>query len=164
VANLAQEVGIKDGTIFRHFKNKQEIVSAVLDSLENVFSKTIPPKSVDPLERMGSLLLNRINVVTSQPGIQALIFSDQLSQAGGEAVLKRVTKQRKKAQQYIQSCLLEASQKKLIREELDLDDILVLFHGAIMSLLFLSKSNALKGSIEDRSVHVLETFMSMIRR
>ncbi len=36
VAQIAQEVGIKDGTIFRHFNNKDEIVSAVLDNLPEV--------------------------------------------------------------------------------------------------------------------------------
>jgi AcrR family transcriptional regulator len=164
IVNVAKEVGIKDGTVFRHFKNKKEIVCAVLDALEKIFDGTIPSSTAGPLERLGEFFLNRIKGISDHPGIQSIIFSDQLSHAGGEIVFKRVTQQRKKAQKYIQSCLVEASQQGLIRQEIDLDDILVLFHGVIMSLVFLSKNHSLSGSMEERSVHVLKTFMSMIRR
>ena len=164
VAQMAQEVGIKDGTIFRHFKNKDEIVIAALDRLEEIFVETTPPPTADPLERLGKFFLNRIKLVISQPGIQCLLFSDQLIHAGGEAGLKRVTELRMKGRKYIQSCLLEASEKQLIRQELDLDDILILFHGAVMSLLFLAQDNSLEGSIEDRAERVWKTLTSMIRR
>ncbi len=164
VAQIAHVVGIKDGTIFRHFKNKEKIVIAMLDRLEEIFAATIPPKTADPLERLGKFFVNRIKVISSQPGIQSLVFSDQLSHAGGEACLKRVTELRSKGRTYIQSCFLEASQKQLLRQELDLEDIQVLFHGAVMSLLFFAKDNVFEGSIEVRARRVWKTFLSMIRR
>jgi len=136
----------------------------VLDNLEDIFAETIPPPTADPLERLGKFFLNRIKVVTGQPGIQSLVFSDQLIHAGGKDGLKRVTNLRRKGREYIQSCLLEASKKQLIRPELDLDDILILFHGTVMGLISLSKQNFLEGSIEDRTRRVWKTFLSMIRR
>ena len=60
VAKVAQEVGIKDSTIFRHFKNKDEIVSSVLDNLEEVLAQTVPPPTDNPLERLSTFFLNRI--------------------------------------------------------------------------------------------------------
>ena len=164
VAHMAEEVGITDGTIFRHFKSKDEIVLAVIDRLEEIFSETVPPPDGDPLENLGRFFLNRVKLVTSQPGIQALVFSDQLSHAGGEDALRRVTELRGKGRTHIKATLDEASRKQLIRPDLDLDDILVLFHGSVMSLLFLAKDGSLKGSIEDRAKRVWKTFLSMIRR
>lgn len=163
-AQIAQEVGIKDGTIFRHFKNKDEIVKAVLDRLEGLLLETTPSRIADPLERLSSFFLNRLKLVTSQPGIQSVVFSDQLSHAGGEEGLKRVMALRKKGREYILSCLLEASEKKLLRQELDLTDILILFNGAVMGLLFVAKDNFFKESIEVRAQSLVTTFLSMIRR
>jgi AcrR family transcriptional regulator len=163
VANIAHEVGITDGSIFKHFKNKEEIVSSVLDKLERIFISTIPDDTPDPLDRLGQFFLNRVSAVVKNPGLQSLIFSDQLGHAGGEQVAARVEQQRKEAEQYIQSCLLEASKKQLIRKDLDLEDILILFYGSVMSLIFLSNKSIPQNSLEDRADHVLKTFMSMIR-
>ena len=101
--------------------------NAVIDRLEENFARATPVASEDPLADLGKFFLNRIKVVTSQPGIQSLVFSDQLSHAGGKAGLMRVTKLRRKGRKYIRSCLLAAAQKQLIRQELDIDDILVIF-------------------------------------
>jgi AcrR family transcriptional regulator len=164
VAKVAQEVGIKDGSIFRHFKNKGEIVSSVLDNLEEVLSQSIPPKIDDPLERLGQFFKNRVKILTSQPGIRSLVFSDQLIHAGGDADLKRVIALRKKARDYIQSCLHEASQKGLIRKDLNVANILIVFHGMVMGFLFLSGESAIQGTIENRTKKLWKTFTSMIQR
>jgi len=60
VAQIAQEVGIKDGSIFRHFKNKEEIVDAVLDRLEDILADTMPLPSDDPLERLSTFFSARV--------------------------------------------------------------------------------------------------------
>ena len=163
-AQIAQEVGIKDGTIFRHFKNKDEIVSSVLDNLEEVMAQTVPSQADDPLEDLGEFFVNRIKVLTSQPGIRSLVFSDQLIHAGGDAGFKRVMELRKKGREYIKSCLLDASKKRLLRQDLDVDDVLIIFHGIVMGLLFIARENVFEGTIDDRTKRVWKTFMSMIRR
>ncbi len=161
---IGREVGIKDGSIFRHFKNKNEIVMAVLDRLEGVLADTIPPSTGDPLKRLGEFFMARLETVASQPGVQSLLFSNQLSHAGGEAGLKRVMKLRKQGRQFISSCLLEASTKNLIRPDLDLTDILVLFNGAVMGLLLIAQDDAIEEPIEKRAAHVWQTLMSLIRK
>ncbi len=163
-AQIGREVGIKDGSIFRHFKNKNEIVMAVLDRLEGVLADTIPPLTGDPLKRLEEFFMARLETVASQPGVQSLLFSNQLSHAGGEAGLKRVMKLRKQGRQFISSCLLEASTKKLIRPDLDLTDILVLFNGAVMGLLLIAQDDAIEEPIEKRAAHVWQTLMSLIRK
>ncbi len=163
-AQIGREVGIKDGSIFRHFKNKNEIVMAVLDRLEGVLNDTIPPPNDDPLKRLGEFFLARLEIVGSQPGVQSLLFSNQLSHAGGKAGLKRVMKLRKQGRDFIKSCLLEASEKKLIRHDLDLTDILVLFNGAVMGFLLIVQDKAIEEPIEKRAAHVWQTLISLIRR
>ncbi len=163
VAHIAQEVGIKDGSIFRHFKNKNEIVLAALDRLEGFFEESSSDLIDNPLDRLGVFYVNKIKVFTSQPGIQALVFSDQLIHAGGQQALARVRAFRSKVRKFINECLNEAREKKLVREDLDTDDLLVLFQGAMMSLLVLAREKSLKGSPEVHAKRVWKTFLAMIK-
>ncbi len=164
VAQIAQEVGIKDGTIFRHFKNKDEIVDTVLDRLEEVLAATVPPENEDPLERLAQFVKNRIAVVASQPGIQALLVTDDLVHAGGHGSLARVGKMRKVSHQFIHGRLHEAKERGLIRPEVRVEDIAVLLHGTIIGLVFMSKSGILDEPLSQRAGQVLDTLISSIRR
>jgi len=164
IAQIAREVGIRDGTVFRHFSSKDEIVQAVLDRLEEIFSGTYPPPIDDPLERLSRFFMKRVEVVMSQPGVHALVFSDELIHAGGKIGLERVMRMRKQAQRYIHSCLFEAAEKNLLRPDINLEDIVVLFHGAVMSVVFLSKSSPGEVSLGGLAGRVLKTLLSLIRR
>jgi AcrR family transcriptional regulator len=164
VMKVANEVGIKDSTIFRHFKSKDEIVSSVLDKLDTIMEETVFSEKSDPLERLGEFLMKRVTLLSNQPGVRSLVFSDQLIHAGGESGLERVTALRKKAQEHIESCLIEADQKNLLRAHLPLENILVIFHGMVMGLLFLAESNLFEDAVEQRTEEIWQTFLSMIRR
>ncbi|MCD6499338.1 MAG: TetR/AcrR family transcriptional regulator [Deltaproteobacteria bacterium] len=164
VAQIAQEVGIKDGSIFRHFKNKEEIIDAVLDRLEEILADTIPSSVPDPLERLRTFFLNRVDAVVKQPGVRALVLSNDLIHAGGPAVFERVMRMRRKAQEYLRACLVEAAHAGLVRRDIDVDDVVILLHGAVMSLVFLSNANALHGAAEDRARQVLGTLLSMVQK
>ncbi len=164
VAQIAQEVGIKDGSIFRHFKNKEEIVDAALDRLEEILAGTIPEPEENPLVRLSTFFLNRVSAVVNQPGVRALVLSDDLIHAGGPLVHERVMTMRRKAQEFLASCLHEAAEQDLIRQDIDIDDVVILLHGSVMSLVFLAKANALEGEVTDRARQVLDTLFAMLKK
>lgn len=141
-ARIAQEVGIKDGTIFRHFKDMNEITAAVLDRLQELLDAA-PTSTGDPLERLEGFVLSRLQSVTSQQGIQSLLFSDQLSHALGAEGPRRVAALRNRGREFIRSCLREAGEKGLLREDLDIEGAVVLVTGMVMGFLFAAKDGAL---------------------
>jgi AcrR family transcriptional regulator len=162
-ARIAQEVGIKDGTIFRHFKDMNEIIFAVLARLQELLAPA--PQSIgDPLERLESFVLGRLHSVTVQRGIQSLLFSDQLSHALGAEGLRRVAALRNRGREFVRSCLREAGEKGLLRKDLDIEGAVVLVTGMVMGFLFAATDGALPAPAGEMERRCWQTLRSALAR
>lgn len=116
-AALAEEVGIADGTIFRHFKDKEAIVSAAIDLFEAALEGTFPPKEGEPLERLGSFLQNRLALVRKNPELLRLAFNDRLAEAAGDDGAARVERLVERSVTLVHECLAEAQGRGQITRE-----------------------------------------------
>jgi AcrR family transcriptional regulator len=164
MARLAEEVGIKDGSIFRHFKDKQEILNAVIERIEEILVATAPRELDDPLERLEAFLTTRMHAVASQPGLLSIVFSDQLPHAMGDEGRRRVAELRNRGRAFVRSCLEEAVEKKLINSDTDIESSALLINGMVMSLLFASKDGVIEGPIEQAGRRAWRAFAQILRR
>jgi AcrR family transcriptional regulator len=81
VTDIAKHMGLAPSALYRHFKNRDAIMSAVLEhiriglylNLENAKQKTD-----DALERLKDLLFKHIRLIGYRQGIPRIIFSDEL--------------------------------------------------------------------------------------
>ncbi len=162
-AHLGAEVGIRDGTIFRHFKDMNEIAQAVLGRLQELLEAS-PPPAGDPLARLREFLMKRLLAIAVQPGILSLLFSDQLSHALGADGPRRVAALRNQGRLFVKSCLLEAREKGLIRQDIDLEATVLLVTGMVMSFLFASKDGALSTGLEEMAERSWQVLLSMLAR
>ncbi|MBK8480915.1 MAG: TetR/AcrR family transcriptional regulator [Proteobacteria bacterium] len=162
-AQVAQEVGIKDGTVFRHFKDMNAIAEAALDRLQALVGMS-PPPTADPLEGLKEFVLSRLRSVTAQPALQALLFSDQLSHALGAEGPPRVAALRNRGRAFVRSCLHEAAEQRLLREDLDLEAAVVLVTGMVMGFVFAAKDGAWVAPIGEMEQRCWETLRSMLER
>jgi AcrR family transcriptional regulator len=162
-AHIAKEVGIKDGTIFRHFKDMNEITLAVLDRLQELIDAA-PQSTGDPLERLEGFVLSRLRSVAVQPGIQSLLFSDQLSHALGAEGPRRVAALRNRGREFMRSCLREAAEKGLLSEDLDIEAAVVLVTGMVMGFLFAAKDGALPTPAGEMDRRCWQTLRSVLAR
>ncbi len=162
-ANIAQEVGIKDGTIFRHFKDMNEITLAALERLQELLEAE-PQSTGDPLERLEAFVLSRLHFTVAQRGIQSLLFSDQISHALGADGPKRVAALRNRGREVVRSCLREAGEKGLLREDLDLESAVVLVTGMVMGFLFAEKDGALPAPSDEMARRCWQTLRSALAR
>jgi AcrR family transcriptional regulator len=162
-AHVAEEVGIKDGTVFRHFKDMNEITLAVLDRLQELL-EAAPQSTGDPLERLEGFVLTRLHFVTVQRGIQSLLFSDQLSHALGAEGPRRVAALRNRGRDFVRTCLREAADKGLLRDGLDIEGAVVLVTGTVMGFLFAAKDGALPAPAGEMERRCWETLRSALAR
>ncbi len=161
-ARLAAEVGIKDGTIFSHFNDMSEVVRAVLDRLEELLEPA-GGSIDDPIERLRAFVLGRLRGVAVQPGIQSLLFSDQISHALGAEGPPRVAALRNRGRAFVRSCLEDALARRLVRADLDVDATVLLVTGMAMGFLFAAKDGALppkSAGIEERAWRTLESLLA----
>lgn len=114
MVELAREVGITDGSLFRHFKDKVEIVDAAIEVFETTLFEGFPPKASDPLERLRDFFFRRISIVRAHPEIVQLAFNDRLVEAAGERGAARVGAAIQRSVNFIKECILQAQEQGVI--------------------------------------------------
>ncbi len=133
ISAIAKKVGLSDGALFRHFKSKQDIVLAAIGVVEDMFFKDFPPADVDPLQRLGTLIQDRLTLLLKHPFLVRLIFSKQLEQASGKAGRERVGRMQDRTIGFIHACLTEAQEKGLIRDGLSVEQLTLVVHGSVFA-------------------------------
>lgn len=77
--NVAKEVGISEGTIFRHFATKSDIILAIIDDVQRDLIESlrvISLESIPPPERLFKYLCKTITYLVENKGITILLFSE----------------------------------------------------------------------------------------
>lgn len=111
--SIANELGVSDSTIFKHFKNKEEILRAAIDRFEHLLNSCYPnQEEKDPLEKLGKFLINRMEMVKKHPEIIKLVFNERLIEAEGEENKARVKKVVRDSVEFINVCLKEIRDAK----------------------------------------------------
>lgn len=81
IAGIASRVGLVPSAVYRHFKNKEQIIDAILDFVRerlvaNV--KEVTAETGDVLERLRRLLLLHIQLIRENQGILRVVFSEEV--------------------------------------------------------------------------------------
>jgi AcrR family transcriptional regulator len=78
-SKLANRIGMSEGTIFRHFPNKQAIILSIITDVQNELIgslRTIANSNMDPEKRLYEFLCETVNYLTDNKGITMLLFSE----------------------------------------------------------------------------------------
>lgn len=81
IAGIAGRVGLVPSAIYRHFRNKDQVIEAILDLIrENLLAnvKMVIEKTLEPLERLRSLLELHMQLIGENHGILRLVFSEDV--------------------------------------------------------------------------------------
>lgn len=77
--NLAKRIGMSEGTIFRHFASKQDIILSIIKDVQKDFIgslRTIANSNTKPEERLNRFLCQTVTYLTKNKGITMLMFSE----------------------------------------------------------------------------------------
>ena len=76
---LAKRIGISEGTIFRHFATKQDIILSIIKDVQTDFIgslRSIANSNNESEERLNRFLCQTIKYLTQNKGITMLMFSE----------------------------------------------------------------------------------------
>jgi AcrR family transcriptional regulator len=77
--NLAKKIGMSEGTIFRHFPTKQDIILSIIKDVQDEFIgslRTIANSNQKPEKRLNDFLCKTVEYLTDNKGITMLLFSE----------------------------------------------------------------------------------------
>ena len=87
--NLAKKIGMSEGSIFRHFPTKQDIVLSIIKDVQDEFIgklRTIANSKLEPEQRLNDYLCQTVRYLTENKGITMLLFSE--ASHNNDAMLK----------------------------------------------------------------------------
>ena len=138
---IGRQVGIADGTVFRHFADKATIVLGAIDHLKSLLFAQFPPEDPDPLARLRKLFVSRLELVRRHPGVFRLAFSDRLEEAAGVEGAARVRAMVARSQKFVRDCLEEAQRQGKIDPALPPAVLTWVVMGTMQMAAFAEKGN-----------------------
>lgn len=82
IERTARMVGLAPSAIYRHFKNKAEVIDAVLDLLQEQFInelEELKDSASDPMDVLHQLLMQRVRHIMEHKSIPKLFFSEEIN-------------------------------------------------------------------------------------
>ena len=80
-SGIAKEVGISEANIYRHFKNKDAILTATVEDLEGTISnilKKVTTRKISPLDKLAQIFKLHLSHIQENKGVPRLVFSSEL--------------------------------------------------------------------------------------
>jgi len=134
IAAVARRVGLVPSGIYRHFKSKDEVLSAVLELIERRLLANVQAardENADPLECLKGVLVRHIRFIREGRAIPRMIFSDDVH-AGNPQRRQRVLQIfTRYTGEIVQIVRLGQSQGR-IRPDLDPQTITMMLFGIIV--------------------------------
>ncbi|MCK5799987.1 MAG: TetR/AcrR family transcriptional regulator, partial [Deltaproteobacteria bacterium] len=134
---LAQEVGLAEGTIFRHFDTKEDIIRAAIEHLEEILAEDLTTsESDDPVERLGRFFRRRLEIIQAHPGIVRILFSNELAHVGTARDAERIQVVKLRVREFITARIQEAAEAGALRPGVSPEILPIIIHGTAMAMLF----------------------------
>lgn len=133
-SSLAEEVGVTTGALFRHFHSREEILAEVVRHALARIEETFPEGSLPPLERLRQLAINRVRLLSENPGLSWLLRSEQAYLELPEASVELLRDAVKRSRRFLLDALREGAQRGEIRDDIEPELLLVPILGTIHAL------------------------------
>lgn len=132
--NLAEQVGLSSGAIFRHFPSIDALLEAVVARVEAILDATFPAPTLPPMERLELFVATRSSVVGQQLGIVRLILSEQFLLALPMRGSERLAACVRKTRAFLVQCLEEGQAAGSIRTDLSAPTLAPIVMGTVQML------------------------------
>ncbi|BBO86696.1 hypothetical protein DSCO28_72620 (plasmid) [Desulfosarcina ovata subsp. sediminis] len=166
VAEVAKRVGLVPSAVYRHFKNKSEIVGAVLALIQkrlNQNYKRVIQLDLEPLEKLNLLLTEHVALICSNNAIPRIIFSEEV--AGGipekqqqlHGIIRDVIKN-------VSSVVAEGQKKGFIRKDISAENIAISYLGMIQPAAIIWSLSDGEFDLIQHSKNAWKLFLDAIHR
>jgi len=163
--NLAKKIGMSEGTIFRHFRSKQDITLAIIKDVQEEFIgslRIIANSTADPEERLHDFLCKTVKYLTENKGITMLLFSEASN--NNDTVLKSNLQQIFNNQKKLVSkIILDGIALGKWDENIEINEVAMLYMGIPVSLnidLVLSGGVFYAENFCSKMIHLLTKMLS----
>ena len=134
--NLANEIGISEPALYRHFNNKLEILKAVIAYFKIKMQPASAKlnKSANSLNNIEKFMLEHLKIISQNPNFAKVIFSEANFQNEENLILK-MNNMMNQSHKILETIVRSGQQKNEIRSDISSLSIIRMVIGAMRLLI-----------------------------
>ena len=154
---IAKALMLTEGALYRHFKSKNEILSLLIEEIEQTLLNTIKTSIAgvtNPSQKLENILLAHLSYAEQRKGVTFIVISSTLNMDAG----KLRDKMRDVIEKYlsiVQGILKEGIKTGKFRKYIDADTASIAFFGLIQSSVTIWSLNDYKSTLKQKSLKSL---------
>jgi len=157
IREIARELKLTDGALYRHFRSKREIISLLIDDIENTLLTTVDEaakKSGQPLKKLENIFLSHISYSKQRKGISFIIINETLS-LKDKSLQRKMFKVINRYLERIRQILKEGVSAGSFRRNIDISSSSIVFFGMIQAQVMLWAMSGYQYSFKKMSIEYL---------
>ena len=158
IKNLSSEIGVTEGAIYRHFKNKREILDYILEQfLQNIkqFRNEKYVEKLSVFEAFNSVFHHFRKVFEKNPAVVSVIFAEEIFQNDSQ-LSKKVSEIIRNNEQIMFEIINNGKERGEIRTTLNDQMMVNSLLGTFRFMVKKWKINSFKGSLKKDVDNLLE--------
>jgi AcrR family transcriptional regulator len=164
IKRIAKEVGISEAAIYRHFKSKRDILSLMIDDIENTLIADIKIKSTDKsftLETLERVFKYHISHIIQRKGVSFQVIAEIIS-LGDKKLNRKVFVVIDNYTARIKDVLEKGVKAGILKQGIDLEGAANLYFGMIQGLVNTWALSRYSYDLEKKYASVWHIFLNSI--
>jgi len=132
---IAQEIHVTDGALYRHFKNKHEIISLLIDDIEGTLLDAIEAPTLYPgnsVVKLKKIFFTHLSHAEQRKGMTLIIINESFS-IRDKRIKNKMFKVMSRYQQILKAVIEEGIRSREINRDVDADAAGVAFFGMVQA-------------------------------
>lgn len=166
IRRMSQEIGVTEGAIYRHFKSKRDILSFLINDIEETLIGDLEKNysgEIDSLNTLTKVITGHMSSIEQRKGVtfqviaEIISFGDEELNEKAYAVINRYIMR-------IKMILSEGVKNGIISPDINIDAIAKLFFGMTQGMVNMWALSKYRFSLEDEFKPLRDIFLTTIKK
>ncbi|MFH1753868.1 MAG: TetR/AcrR family transcriptional regulator [Candidatus Omnitrophota bacterium] len=164
IRNIAENISITEGAIYRHFKDKAEILEYLIDDFEKHLAGIVEDavkNCTNPIDELRQIMKTHLTMIEKKKGILFPLTAESVH-FGNKSLKIKISNVVDNYKKTIKNILLTAKKDKMIRQDINLEAASLTFFGLIQAGSVQSALSESSASLVDRFPAIWDIFITGI--
>ncbi len=136
ISEIAEKIGTTKGAIYRHFKSKRDILSLLIDNVEETLMEALDKATVenDPVQNLKNILLAQLTLAKNRRKTSFVVIMGAM-QFSDPVIRRKISQLIQKYLRRIEKLLSSALKLGLVRKDINPKVSAIVFMGLIQSTI-----------------------------
>lgn len=167
IKNLASDLNLSEGALYRHFKSKNEILLGLLTyfilEMNERIAVIMADKEKQPSELLKQIFMSQLQIFVQKPAIVSVIFSEGIFQFNKE-LSEKVSTMMALMQKNINLIIVRGQNEGIYGKLLGADTITTIITGSMRMVVLKWKISGNKSNLINDGKNVLNGLLKMLEK